>query len=343
MTTATISPEIGQYPPPLETQAALVHEVRSGLARHPKSLSPWMFYDGRGSQLFERITTLPEYYPSRIERELLSRFADEVVALARPDPSRALRVFELGAGTAAKTGILLERAMRCQGPVTYAPCDISPEALDVACAGIEGLLPAVRLRPLVANYVTDPPQLPPGKGTTLALYIGSSIGNFSPQEARTILCNLRSQMRGGDALLLGTDMVKDEEILLAAYDDCQGVTAEFNLNVLHRLNRELGADFDLEGFRHRARWNRTCSRIEMHLESLREQRVSIPEGNLRLHFVPGETIHTENSYKFTPCTLRTLLHDAGFNVVRAWTDPLGWYSLTLAGLRRVFPTPSWAT
>jgi len=333
MTAATILPELGQCPTVLDTEAALIHEVKNGLARWPRSLAPWMFYDAYGSRLFERITALSEYYPSRIERQLLVRFAEEIVARVRPDLSQELRVFELGAGTAVKTGILLEAAMRRHGRVTYAPCDISPEALDEACTSIESLLPAVQLEPTVGNYVTHPPQLARAKGTTLALYIGTSIGNFSPQAARAILCNLRAQMRGGDALLLGTDMVKDEEILLAAYDDSEGVTAEFNLNILRRLNRELGADFDSGGFRHRVCWNRAASRIEMHLESLREQCVRIPAAKLLLHFARGETIHTENSYKFSQNTISALLDDAGFKIQQMWTDPLDWYALTLAGPR----------
>jgi dimethylhistidine N-methyltransferase len=330
MTTATILPELGQCPTALDTEAALIREVENGLARSPRSLAPWMFYDAWGSCLFERITTLPEYYPSRIEREILVRFAEEIVARVRPDRSQTLRVFELGAGTSAKTGILLEAAMRCHGRVTYAPCDISREALNQACTSIKSLQPSVQLQPIVGNYVTHPPQLARVKGTTLALYIGTSVGNFSPQAARTILCNLRSQMHSGDALLLGTDMVKDEEILLAAYDDEEGVTAEFNLNLLRRLNRELHADFDSAGFRHRVRWNRAESRIEMHLESLREQYVRIPAAKLHLHFAQGETIHTENSYKFTQNALRALLDDAGFKIEQLWQDPLEWYALTLA-------------
>jgi L-histidine Nalpha-methyltransferase len=333
MTTATILPETRQSAASLESRAALLDEVTTGLVRRPRSLSPWMFYDAHGSELFERITTLPEYYPYRTERELLRKFADEIVAIARPDPSRSLRVFELGAGTATKTGVLLGAAAGGHGRVTYAPCDISPEPLEVACNSIGSLLPGVQLQPIVANYVSDPPKLARAQGVTLAVYIGSSIGNFSPSEARTILVNLRSQMRSGDALLLGTDMVKHEEVLLAAYDDNQGVTAEFNRNILRRLNRELDADFDPAGFRHRVRWNRDDARIEMHLESLWEQWVQIQDAGLRLHFVPGETIHTENSHKFTPATLRALLGSAGFAIEQTWTDPLAWYALTLASLR----------
>ena len=159
--------------------------------------------------------------------------------------------------------------------VTYFPVDVSSDALDAACDSIGCLLPDVQLQPMVANYVTHPPKLERFKGNTLAMYIGSSIGNFSPGEARTVLRNLRSELRAGDALLLGTDMVKDPATLVRAYDDRDGVTAAFNLNILHRLNRELGANFDTSCFRHRARWNRRESRIEMHLESTRNQCVDI--------------------------------------------------------------------
>lgn len=163
--------------------------------------------------------------------------------------------------------------------------------------------------------------------------LGSSIGNFSPREARTILRNLRSELRAGDALLLGTDMIKDEATLVRAYDDRDGVTAAFNLNVLHRLNRELGANFNTDCFRHRARWNRAESRMEMHLESAHDQSVDIPAAELSVQFAAFETIHTESSYKFTRKTLGALLDDAGFTIKQTWTDPRQWYTLTLAGLR----------
>jgi L-histidine Nalpha-methyltransferase len=174
--------------------------------------------------------------------------------------------------------------------------DVSSDALDVACETISASLPEVSVSPIVANYVTHPPQLESFNGTTLGLYIGSSIGNFTPEEARRILRNLRGQLQSGDALLLGVDMVKDEPTLVAAYDDRDGVTAEFNLNMLHRLNRELDADFDTAKFRHRALWNSAYSRIEMHLESTRDQRVRIAGANLEVCFAKGERIHTENSF-----------------------------------------------
>src|SRR5580700_11227806 len=318
---------------PLDARAALIDEVWRGLLRRPRSLVPWMLYDSEGSRLFECITTLEEYYPTRTERDILANYAEAIITATGTDYSRPLRLLELGAGTAAKTGILLEAATRLRSEVIYLPVDVSPAALDAACDSIGCLLPDVQLQPMVANYVTRPPKLERFKGNTLAMYIGSSIGNFSPEEARTILRNLRSELKAGDALLLGTDMVKDEATLVRAYDDRDGVTAAFNLNILHRLNRELGANFDTGCFRHRARWNRVESRIEMHLESTRDQCVNIPAAQLSVQFAASETIHTESSYKFTRQTLAALLDDAGFTVGQTWTDPRQWYALTLAGLR----------
>jgi dimethylhistidine N-methyltransferase len=222
--------------------------------------------------------------------------------------------------------------MRLSDNVTYVPVDVCPNALELACQNIASALPEVRIQPIVRNYVTHPLRLEPFDGTTLALYIGTSIGNFSPQEARLILQNLRAQLQAGDALLLGTDMVKDEGTLLAAYDDNVGVTAAFNLNILHRLNREVGADFDTSCFRHRVLWNSVESRIEMHLESTHEQDVYIENADLCLRFMKRESIHTENSYKFTDRGIRSLLNEVGFAVREGWKDSRDWYALTLARL-----------
>jgi len=315
-----------------DTRQALTHEVLRGLSQRPRSLSPWMFYDAEGSRLFERITTLPEYYPTRTERAILSRHANGIVAAAHSGRSSPLRLVELGAGTAAKTTILLEAALRISDDVSYIPVDVSSEALELACQNIGCALPEVRIQPVVRNYITHPLQLESYDGTTLALYIGTNIGNFSPEEARMILRNLGSQLQTGDALLLGTDMVKGEAALLAAYDDSDGVTAAFNLNVLHRMNRELGANFDTARFHHRVLWNSSESRIEMHLESTQEQDVSIHRAELDIHLARYETIHTENSYKFTDQGIRTLLADAGFEIRRAWQDSRSWYTVTLACL-----------
>jgi dimethylhistidine N-methyltransferase len=329
MTTSSIALDV-ERAPLLDARGLLIREVRRGLLRRPRALAPWMFYDARGSRLFERITELPEYYPTRTERNILANCCDAIITAACPDKSSAVRLVELGAGTASKTTILLDAAARLRSEVLFAPVDVSADALDVACETIATSLPEVSVSPIVANYVADPPQLEPFSGVTLGLYIGSSIGNFTPREARTILRNLRSQLQTGDALLLGVDMVKDERTLVAAYNDKDGVTAEFNLNLLHRLNRELGADFDPAKFRHCALWNPAHSRIEMHLESTRNQRVSVASAKLDIQFKRSERIHTENSYKFTETTIRALLSDAGFEFDHMWTDERAWCSVTLA-------------
>ncbi len=329
MATYVQTVEVGHVAPG-DVRQGLTREVRRGLIERPRSLSPWMFYDAEGSRLFDCITTLPEYYPTRTERAILSRCAHAIVAAAHGDVTRPLRLVELGAGSASKTRLLLEAALRISGDVVYVPVDVCPSALELACTNIACALPEVRLEPVVRNYVTHPLRLDSFDGTTIALYIGTSIGNFSPEQARLILRDLRFQLQTGDALLLGTDMVKDEATLLAAYDDRQGITAAFNLNILHRLNRELGADFNTAQFRHRVVWDPVESRIEMHLESTQPQDVVIQHGNFDLHFSRGETIHTENSYKFTDRAIRMLLDDAGFGIRGTWKDDRDWYSLTIA-------------
>lgn len=313
-------------------QAELIRDVRDGLQLHPRSLKPWILYDELGSQLFERITALAEYYPAYTERSLLDCQADAILATVGSG-SQPLRILELGAGTAVKTCVLLAAAERRGIDVVYMPLDVSADALEIACRNVESTFPRVLVEPIVVNYVNRPPQLDDFDGTTLALYLGSSIGNFSPGESRMILRNLGSQLRSEDALLLGTDLAKEQRILVAAYDDNEGVTAAFNLNILDRLNKELGANFDTAGFRHRVRWNRTESRIEMHLESIRDQVVEIAGAELVLHFQEGETIHTENSYKFTDETLAALLMGSGFTPEHTWKDPRGWYALTLSRRR----------
>jgi L-histidine N-alpha-methyltransferase len=331
---------------------AVAQAAREGLTATPKTLPPWLFYDEAGSQLFEQITALPEYYLTRTERALFAAHADALFLALSASAAQPLTIAELGAGTAAKTGLLLRALTRFQPHVLYQPIDISPTALDDACATLERTIPAVTVRPQVANYITQPFTLErPADATILALYIGSSIGNFSPDEARGILTNLRSQLEPGDALLLGADLApsssKSVETLLVAYNDAAGVTAAFNCNILTRLNRELGADFDLGltgdpgpvaaeagGFRHRAVWNPAHSRIEMHLESLCSQRVHIPANSagpaLTLSFAEGETIHTENSYKFTFATLSALLTDSGFALTQLLTDTDQLFAVTLA-------------
>jgi L-histidine Nalpha-methyltransferase len=304
-------------------------EVYNGLTEHPKTLSPWLFYDREGSRLFEAITELPEYYVTRTERAILAEHAEEIVSAAAG--GRDLSIIELGAGRATKTGLLLEAAIALQGSVTYYPIDVSESALEEARSRLEAELPEVKVEPIVADYTEGMRQnRETGAGRRLVLYIGSSIGNFSPADALEVLRGVRAQLQPGDCLLLGTDMVKDTRILLAAYDDAAGVTAKFNLNVLVRLNRELDGNFNPQMFRHQARWNEQQSRIEMHLESLLAQRVKLRALDLEVRLGLGETIHTENSYKFTDQRVKTLLTRAGFRLRQQWSDENKWFTVYLA-------------
>jgi L-histidine Nalpha-methyltransferase len=325
----------------ISTNDAVAREARSGLTAAPKTLSPWLFYDEAGSRLFEEITELPEYYLTRTERGIFTAHAEEILreSAKGQGPAGKLTLIELGAGTATKTGILLAAAVRQQGSVVYQPVDVSETALAEASENILANIPGVSVRCQVADYTREALPLNRLKNTrTLALYIGSSIGNFTPEDAREVLRNLRAQLLPGDMLLLGTDLApgehKTEAMLLAAYDDAAGTTAAFNLNVLARLNRDLGMDFDTESFRHKVLWNGVASRIEMHLESLQAQRVCLPASSagpaLRVDFARGETIHTENSYKFTTEAVEELLASASFKAAKSWQDPERLFAVTLA-------------
>jgi len=321
---------------------AVAVEARAGLTASPRTLSPWLFYDEAGSHLFEQITQLPEYYLTRTERGIFSAHADAILEEAANGDEKnkqTLTLIELGAGTAAKTGVLLAAAVRRQGSVVYQPVDVSETALAVASKNIQANFPGVTVRCQVADYTREAlplDRLPNLR--TLALYIGSSIGNFSPASARSLLRNLRAQLLPGDKLLLGTDLgpspQKSVATLLAAYNDAAGTTADFNRNVLTRLNRDLGADFNPAAFTHKAVWNPIHSRIEMHLESRVRQRVHIPANAagpaLTLSFAPGETIHTENSYKFTSAAIEALLTPAAFVITKTWHDPKELFAVTLA-------------
>ena len=302
--------------------------VRDGLAAQPKKLPPWLFYDSEGSRLFDAITELPEYYLTRTERGIFSSFCEEIVD--RASEGRRLRIVELGAGSADKTRLLLAAAVARQGDVLYEPVDVSASALEAARERIEREIQGVTVAPRVEDYTRGLELDATNEGERrLVLYIGSSIGNFEPGEAAALLRRVRAGLNPGDGLLLGVDMVKEEETLLAAYDDAAGVTAAFNKNMLVRLNRELGADFDLESFAHRAVWNGEQSRMEMHLVSLRAQRVCLPGLDLTVEFAAGETIHSENSYKYAPGQVEALLAEAGFANAGSWTDGRGWFGVCL--------------
>jgi dimethylhistidine N-methyltransferase len=309
---------------------SVLTEAVAGLSGLPKTLPPWLFYDEAGSALFEKITELPEYYLTRAERSIFAERADEIVTSA----GHPLSIAELGSGTASKTGLLLAAAARRQPQVLYQPIDVSASALEQAASSLPAAIPGVAVRPQIANYITNGYTIErPQDCCILALYIGSSIGNFGPEEARTILRKLRKQLTNlGDAILLGVDLApnrdKTVEQLIAAYDDAAGVTAAFNKNILTRLNREVGADFNLDAFRHRAYWNPQDSRIEMHLVSTVAQTVTIDDQ--RIVFASGESIHTENSYKFTERGLVELLHDSDYSSPQWFVDANRHFAVALA-------------
>jgi L-histidine N-alpha-methyltransferase len=309
---------------------AVLTEAIAGLSDYPKTLPPWLFYDEAGSALFEKITELPEYYLTRAERSIFAERAEEIISSV----GHPLTIAELGSGTASKTGLLLAAAVRRQPEVIYQPIDVSPSALEQAVNTLPTEIPGVVVRAQIANYITNGYTIErPDGGSVLALYIGSSIGNFGPDEARSILRKLRKQLKNSaDAILLGVDLApnrdKTVEQLLAAYDDSAGVTAAFNKNILARLNREVGADFNLDAFRHRAYWNAQDSRIEMHLVSSVAQTVTI-DGE-HIVFTPGESIHTENSYKFTERSLIELLHDSGYSSPQWFEDTDHRFAVALA-------------
>ena len=315
--------------PDVVVDDGLRRAVREGLAGPQKLLPAWLFYDERGSQLFEQITALPEYYLTRTELGILAKYASTLPAHLEAK----ITVAELGAGTAAKTGLLLREFVAYHGPTLYQPIDISPTALHEAATSLAETVPGVHVEPQVANYITEPYTIRrPQDHKILALYIGSSIGNFSPAEATAILRNLRSHLAAGDSLLLGIDLApgqrKEVDLLLAAYDDAAGITAAFNKNMLVRLNREMGADFDVDAFAHRVRWNAEASRIEMHLESLQPQTVHL--GGDVVSFVCGETIHTENSYKFRQTDISALIHSSGFAIDLTMYDDEERFAVVLA-------------
>jgi L-histidine N-alpha-methyltransferase len=312
----------------LRVVSPIAEDVYAGLTSVPKRLPAKLFYDASGSALFEEITRLPEYYLTRTEAAILQANAAEICRLA----GKNVTVVELAAGSGEKTRLLLAELLRKQASVTYVPVDVSEAALVAARQNIERSLPGVRVQP-VMRELTDLAFLARYPSPRLVLFIGSTIGNLEDDATITLLRDIAAQLGPTDRLLLGTDLAKDTEVLLAAYNDAQGVTARFNRNLLARINRELAADFDLEAFAHVACWNAERSRIEMHLESQRRQSVRIRDLNLTLEFAPGERIHTENSYKYTLPRVRTLLAQAGFALAQTWSDERGWYAVHLAQLR----------
>lgn len=291
-------------------------DVRAGLTASPQKTLPCRyFYDDVGSALFDVITKLPEYGLTRADARVLQAHAADLVELMPPD----LVVAELGSGSGIKTRPILEQVGRRQ-PAVYYPIDVSGSALERCTVEMDGL---ARVVPLEDTYLNGLSAVNARRGphqTLLLLFLGSTIGNFEPDAAVDFLYSLRQSIRRGDALLLGTDLVKEEERLIAAYDDPTGVNAAFNLNLLGRINRELDGNFNLGRFAHRIRYVRDLQRIEMHLESRQRQRVTIPQADLEVEFAAGETIFTESCHKFRPEQLCALARAAGFRLEAQWTD-----------------------
>lgn len=307
-----------------DAEAALVADVRAGLTARPKNLPPKWFYDARGSELFEEITRLPEYYPTRTERALLEGAVDEIAALAQADT-----LVELGSGSSEKTRLLLDALRRAGGLGTYVPQDVSASALRAAMDALAPDYPGLALHGVVGDFTRHLDRLPRG-ARRLVAFLGGTIGNLRPRDRAAFLTSLRAVLRPGERLLLGTGMVVDVPTMVAAYDDAQGVTAAFNRNVLRVLNRELRADFDVDGFEHHALWDARHEWIEMRLRARRAMTVRVADLNLTVAFAEGEELTTETSAKFRPGGVRGWLEATGYEVTRTWADEHGRHALTLA-------------
>lgn len=300
-----------------DKQSSFAEDVRTGLTARPKTLSAKYFYDDLGSQLFEAICLLPEYYPTRAEAEIFHRHAAEIVSQL-PAP---VGVVELGSGSSVKTRLLIEAILARQPGLHYQPMDISASILQHSAEKLLGEYSRLRITGHVGDYTRGLDSIVRREGESLlALFLGSNIGNYTPEDARALLRNIRATLRSGDGLLLGADLKKSLDVLIPAYDDALGVTAAFNMNALGRINRELGANFDLKNFQHRAVFNSEAGRMEMHLSSRSTQTVTISALDLQIEFQPGETIHTENSYKYDLPQLVTLAEEAGFQPMKTWLD-----------------------
>jgi len=303
------------------TEAALRADVLQGLTRTPKMLPPKWFYDARGSDLFEEITRLPEYYPTRAEREILLARAPEIAAA-----TGARTLVELGSGSSEKTRHLLDAL---EGLHSYVPVDVSESALRGAADSLLAERPGLRIHALIADF-TAGLTLPATPGPRLVAFLGGTVGNLLPAERSAFLSSVRALLAPGDSLLLGTDLVKDESVLVRAYDDAAGVTAAFNKNVLSVIDRELGADFDPDDFSHVALWNPEHEWIEMRLRARRALTAKIPELDLVVNFEAGEEVRTEVSAKFRQDRVRSELADAGMELKHWWTDEEGRFALSLS-------------
>ncbi|MGY4979408.1 L-histidine N(alpha)-methyltransferase [Streptomyces sp. 900105755] len=306
------------------TDAALRADVLTGLTATPKTLPPKWFYDARGSELFEQITELPEYYPTRAEREILIARSGEIAAA-----SGARTLVELGSGSSEKTRLLIDALT---GLEVYVPVDVSESALTQAGEALVAERPGLSVHALIADF-TGRLELPETPGPRLLVFLGGTIGNLLPAERAEFLASVRRRLAPGDALLLGTDLVKDEEVLVRAYDDAAGVTADFNKNVLAVVDRELDADFDPEAFDHVALWDADNEWIEMRLRSRVAQTVKVPALDLAVDFAAGEELRTEVSAKFRRAGVTAELAGAGLELTHWWTDAQGRFALSLSVAR----------
>jgi L-histidine Nalpha-methyltransferase len=306
-------------------------DVLRGLSANPKRLDPIYFYDAEGSLLFERLCRVPEYYVTRTERGILERCVDEIAACSLGE----MHLIEFGSGSSEKTRLLIDALLRRQGELCYIPIDISPTVLLQSARRLLGEYPHLSIAAQAAEYNEGLSRLASeDPGQKLIAFMGSNLGNFDPTEGLNFLTAIRNSMGEDDYLMIGNDLAKDESVLVPAYDDAQGITAAFNLNILHRINRELGAKFEVSHFSHMARYNRDEGRIEMHLKCNRRETVPIQSLGMSFHFEKGETIHTENSYKYTLGQLGEIFRKAGFKLVKRWLDDLHWFSVSLLGISR---------
>ncbi len=320
--TTTVTVDVRLAPDALRT--AMARDVREGMSAPQKRIPPTWFYDDRGSELFDEITRLPEYYPTRTERELLVRHAPEMVEVAKADT-----LVELGSGTSEKTRILLDAFVETDRLERFVALDVSELTLRAAAASIARDYPGVAVHAVVGDFLADLPALPTD-GRRMVAFLGSTIGNLAPAPRAEFLHAVAQGLGDGDTLLLATDLAKDPGRLVAAYDDGAGVTAEFNRNVLRVLNRELDANFAVDEFDHVATWNADEEWIEMRLRAQRAQEVHFGSLDLDVSFAPGEELLTEISAKFRPDRVRDELAVAGLGVLATWSDPAGDYLVTLA-------------
>jgi len=322
--TAAREPVVSVLLDPDWAAGSLVEDVRRGLASHPRTLPPKWLYDDTGSALFDDITRLPEYYPFAAEHSILEAHAEEIAAA-----SGATTLIELGSGTSDKTRLLLD-AFTSAGQLTrFAPVDVSEGTLRAAAGRIAQRYPGLEVEAVVGDFTLHLAQLPRG-GRRMVAFLGGTIGNLYLEERRAFLGAVADVLEPGDSLLLGTDLVKSADRLIAAYDDSQGVTAEFVLNCLSVLNRELGADFDLDGFSYIPFWDPHMERMDLRLRSEMPQRVTIPGADLVLDLASGEEIRVEISTKFRVSKIAAELETAGLQVTRVWTDDAADFGLTLA-------------